>query len=937
MGGSNLTSATGIISALDDEQPEIKEFALQKLNEIVNEFWAEISASISKIEILYEDETFKARQLAALVASKVYFHLEQYDEAMNYALGAGKLFDVSHSSEYVDTIVAKCIDQYIKQRVEQIEDKEGNKIEIDKRLENIVLGMFDRCFQHKKYRQALGIALEARRLDKLEQAITSADDVPEMLRYALQVSLDLILHRDFRQNVLRLLVKLYQQLPVPDYLTVCEILIFLDDSKSTAQILSSLLQQSDDSKILIGYQIAFDLVQNGTQQFIQNVITELDTQANNNTEGYADRKQKLKTILTGETTINLFLDFLFRNNNTDTLILKNIKTALENRSSVLHTATIITNALMHCGTTIDTFLRENLEWLSRATNWAKFTAIAGLGAIHKGQVKEALSLLGPYLPQPGSAGSAYSEGGSLYALGLIHANHGKGIIDYLTTALHGANGNEIVQHGACLGLGLAGMASGLQPVYDDLKNILYMDSAVAGEAAGIGMGLVMLGTANSQAVEEMLIYAHETQHEKIIRGLALGIALVMYSREEQADTLIEQLLLDKDPILRYGAMYTIGLAYCGTANNSAIKRLLHVAVSDVSDDVRRAAVTALGFVLFKQPEQCPKVVSLLAESYNPHVRYGACLALGISCAGTALKGAIDILEPLASDSVDFVRQGALIGLSMVLIQATKQQEPKVEQIRKLIDEKITDKHEEQTAKFGAVLAAGILDAGGRNVTISLSSRSGHKNLSAIVGLAIFTQFWYWYPLTYFVSLAFTPTAFVGLSKDLKMPVFQFKSNVRPSVFAYPPKITPPSTAAPAKVQTAVLSTTRKKKKQDEKKKEAMDIEPQKSEETPKEEKKEEEKEKEPDFEIKNNPARVTRAQVKHLSFDVSDRYTPVRSSHVSGIVMLNDNKPGQPEELVTAASSTTQAPAASSTAATTSQQDNEPAPPEPFQYDPTKA
>ena len=41
---------------------------------------------------------------------------------------------------------------------------------------------------------------------------------------------------------------------------------------------------------------------------------------------------------------------------------------------------------------------------------------------------------------------------------------------------------------------------------------------------------------------------------------------------------------------RYGGMFTIALAYCATANNSAIRRLLHVAVSDVSDDVRRAAV-----------------------------------------------------------------------------------------------------------------------------------------------------------------------------------------------------------------------------------------------------------------------------------------------------------------------------------------------------------
>nr|XP_060622698.1 LOW QUALITY PROTEIN: transferrin receptor protein 1 [Anolis sagrei ordinatus] len=37
------------------------------------------------------------------------------------------------------------------------------------------------------------------------------------------------------------------------------------------------------------------------------------------------------------------------------------------------------------------------------------------------------------------------------------------------------------------------------------------------------------------------------------------------------------------------------------------------------------------------PEQCPSVVSLLSESYNPHVRYGAAMALGICCAGTGNK------------------------------------------------------------------------------------------------------------------------------------------------------------------------------------------------------------------------------------------------------------------------------------------------------------
>jgi 26S proteasome regulatory subunit N2 len=174
----------------------------------------------------------------------------------------------------------------------------------------------------------------------------------------------------------------------------------------------------------------------------------------------------------------------------------------------------------------------------------------------------------------------------------------------------------------------------LPEVYENLKNTLFSDSAVAGESAGVSMGLVMLGTGRTSAIEEMIQYAHETQHEKIIRGLAIGISLIMYGREEQADSLIDQLCEDKDPILRYGGIHTVAMAYAGTGLNKAIRRLLHVAVSDVSDDVRRASVIAIGFVLCRNPEKVPRVVQLLSESYNPHVRYGASMALGISCAGT---------------------------------------------------------------------------------------------------------------------------------------------------------------------------------------------------------------------------------------------------------------------------------------------------------------
>ncbi len=50
-------------------------------------------------------------------------------------------------------------------------------------------------------------------------------------------------------------------------------------------------------------------------------------------------------------------------------------------------------------------------------------------------------------------------------------------------------------------------------------------------------------------------------------------------------------------------MFLIGMAYAGKAENKVIKRLLHHASADFSDDVRRAAVMNLSFVLLNSPEQ----------------------------------------------------------------------------------------------------------------------------------------------------------------------------------------------------------------------------------------------------------------------------------------------------------------------------------------------
>ncbi|GMJ01827.1 hypothetical protein like AT2G32730 [Hibiscus trionum] len=999
-----VSSAGGLLAMLNESNPQLKLHALSNLIGFVDQFWPEISTSVPIIESLYEDEEFgqHQRQLAALLVSKVFYYLGELNDSLSYALGAGPLFDVSEDSDYVHTLLAKAIDEYASFRSKAAESSD-EAAKVDTRLEEIVERMLHKCIMDRKYQQAMGIAIECRRLDKLEEAITRSENVHAILAYCTNVSHSFVYRREFRREVLRLLVKVYQQLPSPDYLSTSQCLMFLDEPEGVANILEKLLRSENKEDALLAFQVAFDLVENEQQAFLLNVRDRLSapkslpselaqtgttnpapaeienstaTEDVQMTDGpssvttnvheadpkevvYAERLTKIKGILSGETSIQLTLQFLYSHNKSDLLILKTIKQSVEMRNSVCHSATIYANAIMHAGTTVDTFLRDNLDWLSRATNWAKFSATAGLGVIHRGHLQQGRSLMAPYLPQGGAGGggSPYSEGGALYALGLIHANHGEGIKQFLRDSLRSTN-VEVIQHGACLGLGLAALGTADEEIYEDIKTVLYTDSAVAGEAAGISVGLLMVGTASEKA-SEMLAYAHETQHEKIIRGLALGIALTVYGREEEADTLIEQMTRDQDPIIRYGGMYAIALAYRGTANNKAIRQLLHFAVSDVSDDVRRTAVLALGFVLYSEPEQTPRIVSLLSESYNPHVRYGAALAVGISCAGTGLSEAITLLEPLTSDVVDFVRQGALIAMAMVMIQINEASDSRVGTFRRQLEKIILDKHEDTMSKMGAILASGILDAGGRNVTIRLLSKTKHDKVTAVVGLAVFSQFWYWYPLIYFISLSFSPTAFIGLNYDLKVPKFEFLSHAKPSLFEYPKPTTVPTTTSAVKLPTAVLSTSAKAKARAKKEAEqkanaekSSGAEPSSAPITGKgksaiekdgeamqiDNPPEKKPEQEPTYEILTNPARVVPAQEKVIKFLEDSRYAPVKLAP-SGFVLLRDLRPNEPEALsLTDAPASAASPASGSAAAGQQSSspamavDDEPQPPQPFEF-----
>jgi 26S proteasome regulatory subunit N2 len=975
------SAAQRLLALLEEDEPILQEHALQQLYKIIDHHWAEVSNKVTLIESLSEEPSFAHRELAAAVASRCFFHLEEYGDALRLALGAGPHFDVSASSLtrspvenlYVDTMVSKCIDKYVESR------SEGNEEElIDPRMISIIERMFERCYNDSAWTQAMGVSLESRRLDQVRECFSRAPmeggDKAALLNYTLDlcVGQQQLLHsRVFREQVLRILVDVHSSMADEDrdYAAEIQCLQHLDNAPAATEVLKTLLRGPEPAALL-AYQLGFDIAESDHQPFILAVLSNLGTtnEDSNETDEYMERLGKLQRVLKASGfMVDLQLNFVHGQSKADPLLLLGVKDALEPKNMTLHQATVAAHGFMFAGTANTAFVREHMDWFKKSSNWAKFSATASIGVIHrpKGTLAQSKAELQAYLPQPTGSTSPYSEGGALYALGLIHAAKagevptegaaGETVVSYLLETLDNAGPNEPIQHGGCLAVGLAAMGTAQEPIFEKLRDILFADSAVAGEGAAYGIGFLLLGQSRSndwtaEALTTLLSHMHETKHEKIIRALGMSMALASYGREEEAETLIETTCRDRDAIIRYGAMYTVGLAYVGTGANSAVKRLLHIAVSDVSDDVRRAAVTNLGFVLFRQPERLPPLVSLLAESYNPHVRYGSALALGIALAGQANsdagKLALDLLDNMHSDVVDFVRQGSLIATAMILMQQPDVH-PSMKSFREKLSTIVREKHQSTLTKVGGIMAHGILDAGGRNVTLSLSSRAGFTKATSVVGIALWAQHWYWYPLQHMLGLAFSPTPLIGLNKNFDMPTsFAVTCASKPSLFAYPKMTEVKKEEKKELVATALLSTTarakareaRKDKNTEEKEKEEpaekdkenvkendkVDSESKMTDDAPATEKVTKKKKvAEPSQFSLSNPSRVTPEQEQYVSFDMQQRYVPINPrSKPAGIVILVDRTPEEAEEVVQV-----DLPSLDS-------EKDEASPPEPFEWSP---
>jgi 26S proteasome regulatory subunit N2 len=662
---------------------------------------------------------------ASLCLSKVHFLLQNYDRAIEYAMGAGSLL-VDDGSFYYRALMHRMMDA----------------VGSNKKVRSFIIKLIR---AEDVSDSLIGYLFSIRAYDLLKKVlikhINGVEDCGELIELLVRLATE----EDVLSDVYQLLVEI-NILKEPFIFYLVDALFYFDEQDAIKGLLSELARKD----ILLCYRVAF---------YIEDTYTsELEVE-----------DPRVMSLLSGEVKRRALSSFLLEKNLTCFKFLESIA-----RTRTSYLAHI--NALMNLGTSNDTFYRSNTEIFSQSKEWAKFSEVATLGMMHPRDANP-YEILKNYLPDE----TSQREGGALMALGLMRAGtwckEDTGYLLYFLEAE--SNFNLELVHGACLGLGLVNLGLGDAELLERLKTFSKLDQTLLIESGVYGMGLVGQGTCNYELMEEIAVLAKETEFERVKRAAGVAASLIVmfsegafYSDNEakmgssEPRSHIGRMLADKDAAVRCSGLLSLGSAYVGKGRLSIISVLLPY-LNDGDDDVRRAAVIAIALVCCNDRDLLVGTLEPLSENHNFYVRAAVALCLGLLLAGTGDGVCCNILEALMYDSNGLVRQAACMGVGFLVMQCNPSLVPNYKRIMNKLNKMIVDKNEESSVELGAVFGRGLSEAGGRNVVFGVRNLSGKISGRMVTGAIMFLHYWYWYPFLNMVSLCALPTAIFCFNENLE--------------------------------------------------------------------------------------------------------------------------------------------------------------------------
>lgn len=123
-------------------------------------------------------------------------------------------------------------------------------------LQRVIERLFEDCMQQSRYKQVVGIAIEARNLDVLTRVIKRAAEeetkssekqaegaspTEELMEYVLDICMNVVQERGLRTQILRLILDLLNDIPSPDYFSIAKCVVYLDEDESAFLMLKKLV------------------------------------------------------------------------------------------------------------------------------------------------------------------------------------------------------------------------------------------------------------------------------------------------------------------------------------------------------------------------------------------------------------------------------------------------------------------------------------------------------------------------------------------------------------------------------------------------------------------------------------------------------------------------------------------------------------------------
>jgi 26S proteasome regulatory subunit N2 len=143
-----------------------------------------------------------------------------------------------------------------------------------------------------------------------------------------------VTNKKFRNAALKVIAEQIKGLPPShmDYASRCMCDHLLGNSEDVWKLIHALLKEGGDST-LMAFQLCFDLVDTGDQHFVAAVAKGIEGMVGEMVGDLKDGYDKCMRIMLGGFAGELELAFLYKESDSDPLIIKNLKKSLEEKVS----------------------------------------------------------------------------------------------------------------------------------------------------------------------------------------------------------------------------------------------------------------------------------------------------------------------------------------------------------------------------------------------------------------------------------------------------------------------------------------------------------------------------------------------------------------------------------------------------------------------------